>query len=168
MGLSKKTKIFYFSYCFPHNMKCPYCNHSKNKVVDKRETENDIVTRRRRECLACGKRFTTYERIESLGLTILKKDGRKETFDVDKVEKGILKACEKRPVSLEDIRKIVRDIEFHLKNKETTEISSSLIGRMVMTRLKRLDKVAYIRFASVYKDFKDPEEFQEELKKLSK
>ena len=168
MELSKKQRFFIFHAIFDIIMKCPYCNNTKNKVVDKRETENEIVTRRRRECLACGKRFTTYERIESLGLTILKKDGRKETFDVNKVEKGILKACEKRPVSLEDIRKIVRDIEFHLKNKETTEISSSLIGRMVMTRLKRLDKVAYIRFASVYKDFKDPEEFQEELKKLSK
>ena len=148
-------------------MKCPYCNSTKNKVVDKRETENDIATRRRRECLMCGKRFTTYERIESLDLTILKKDGRKEKFEVEKIEKGILKACEKRPVSLENIRKIVRDIEFHLKNKETTEVPSSLVGRMVMTRLKRLDKVAYIRFASVYKDFKDPEEFQEELKKIS-
>jgi len=137
-------------------------------VVDKRETENDITTRRRRECLICGKRFTTYERIESLDLTIRKKDGRKERFEIEKIEKGILKACEKRPVSLENIRKIVKDIEFHLKNKETTEISSSLIGRMVMTRLKRLDKVAYIRFASVYKDFKDPYEFQEEFEKLSK
>jgi len=164
--VSKKQRFFIFHGVFPVNMKCPYCNKSKNKVIDKRETENDIATRRRRECLVCGKRFTTYERIESIDLTIIKKDGRKEKFEIEKIEKGILKACEKRPVSLEDIRKIVRDIEFHLKNKDTTEISSSLIGRMVMTRLKRLDKVAYIRFASVYKDFKDPEEFQEELQKL--
>jgi len=148
-------------------MKCPFCDNIETKVVDKRETENDIVTRRRRECLSCGKRFTTYERIESVSLIIIKKDGKKEPFDRNKLERGIMKACEKRPVSLETIKNIVSDIEFHLKNKESTEIPSSLIGRMVMVRLKKLDKVSYIRFASVYKDFKDPEEFQEELKRLT-
>ncbi len=148
-------------------MNCPFCD-SKTKVLDKRETEADTATRRRRECLDCGKRFTTYERIESAVLIVRKKDGRREEFDKNKLEKGILRACEKRPVSLEDIKKMVTEIEYHLKNKESTEVSYSLIGRLIMTRLKKLDKVSYIRFASVYKDFKDPEEFQEELDKLVK
>ena len=148
-------------------MNCPFCD-SKTKVLDKRETEADTATRRRRECLDCGKRFTTYERIESAVLIVRKKDGRREEFDKNKLEKGILRACEKRPVSLEDIKKMVTEIEYHLKNKESTEVSYSLIGRLIMTRLKKLDKVSYIRFASVYKDFKDPEEFQEELDRLVK
>ena len=148
-------------------MNCPFCD-SKTKVLDKRETEADTATRRRRECLDCGKRFTTYERIESAVLIVRKKDGRREEFDKNKLEKGILRACEKRPVSLEDIKKMVTEIEYHLKNKESTEVSYSLIGRLIMTRLKKLDKVSYIRIASVYKDFKDPEEFQEELDKLVK
>ena len=147
-------------------MKCPYCNSFKSKVVDKRETENKKVTRRRRECLDCKKRFTTYERISSVNLKIIKKNGKKEDFDRKKLKGGLLKACEKRDVSLKEIEDLVSDIETHIKNKSTIEISSSLIGRLVMSRLKKLDKVAYIRFASVYRDFKDPEEFQEELNKL--
>lgn len=149
-------------------MKCPYCNNPDTKVVDKRETENDIATRRRRECLACEKRFTTYERIESVTLVVIKKDGKREQFDRAKLEKGILRACEKRPVGAEQIEEAISEIESILRNKNTTEIPSSFIGRLVMSRLKKIDKVAYIRFASVYKDFKDPEEFQEELNRLIK
>jgi transcriptional repressor NrdR len=149
-------------------MKCPYCGSPETKVVDKRETENLDVTRRRRECLGCSKRFTTYERIESVSIFVVKKDRRKELFDRNKLEKGITKACEKRPVSAEQIKSIASDIEQQLRAKESTEINSSTIGKMVMMKLKKIDKVAYIRFASVYKDFKDPEEFQEELKKLKR
>ncbi|MBT3721006.1 transcriptional repressor NrdR [archaeon] len=149
-------------------MKCPYCGSLKTKVVDKRETEKDKATRRRRECLDCEKRFTTYERIEFISLTVIKKNGNIVPFEREKIIKGIIKACEKRDVSLKDIETIVSDIEFHIKNKSTTNIPSSLIGRMVMSRLKKLDKVSYIRFASVYRDFKDPEEFAEELNKLGK
>jgi transcriptional repressor NrdR len=147
-------------------MKCPYCGRLETKVVDKRETENDVVTRRRRECLSCSKRFTTYERIESVALIVIKKDGRREQFDRAKIEKGILKASEKRSISANTVKEIVSDIELFLRNKDTTEIPSYLIGRLVMSRLKKLDKVAYIRFASVYKDFTDPEKFQKELKRL--
>jgi len=149
-------------------MKCPYCSFEENRVVDKRSTDSGAVTRRRRECLKCRKRFTTYERIESVTMIVLKKDGTREQFDRSKIERGILKATEKRPVSAESVREIIEDIESHLKNRMKTEIPSSLIGRMVMSRLKRYDKVAYIRFASVYKDFNDAGEFQEELKKLAK
>jgi len=149
-------------------MICPFCSSEKNKVVDKRETENNTATRRRRECLDCEKRFTTYERIETFSIKIIKKDGKKESFDKEKIQRGIIKACEKRPVSLEEINKIVSEIDSIIKNKESAEIPSSYIGRLVMNRLKKLDKVSYIRFASVYKDFKDPEEFQEALNKLVK
>ncbi len=149
-------------------MKCPFCGNRETKVVDKRETENLEATRRRRECLFCKKRFTTYERIEAATLIVIKKDGRREPFDINKLERGILKACEKRNVSVEAIKQMISEIEHNLKNKDTTEIQSSLIGRLIMAKLKKLDKVAYIRFASVYKDFKDPEEFQEELKRITK
>jgi transcriptional repressor NrdR len=149
-------------------MKCPFCSYKETQVVDTRETDGCEVTRRRRECLSCEKRFTTYERIESVSLIIIKKDGRREPFESSKIERGILKACEKRPVSTETIKNIVKEIEISLKSKETTEIASSQIGKLVMGKLKKIDKVAYIRFASVYKDFKDPEEFQEELKKIGR
>ncbi|MEM3373744.1 MAG: transcriptional regulator NrdR [Candidatus Woesearchaeota archaeon] len=149
-------------------MKCPYCGYLETKVVDKRETQNNEITRRRRECLSCKKRFTTYEKSELIQLIVIKKDGRKEPYDLSKIEKGILKACEKRPITIDTIKNMLMDIDYNLKNKGTTEISSSYIGKLVMNKLKKLDKVAYIRFASVYKDFKDPEEFEEELKKLTK
>ena len=145
-------------------MICPYCSSDKNKVVDKRPTESDTATRRRRECIDCEKRFTTYERIETFSISIM----RKEPFDIEKVQRGILRACEKRPVSLEEIDKITSEVDSIIKNKESTNIHSSYIGRLVMSRLKKLDKVSYIRFASVYKDFKDPEEFQEALNRLVK
>ncbi len=147
-------------------MRCPFCKRSKTKVNDKRSCEENTVVRRRRECLKCKKRFTTYEKMEGIALTVLKKDGRKEYFDKNKIEQGMLKACEKRPVSLEEIRKAVAEIERNLLNKGAAEIKSAVIGKLVLGRLKRIDKVSYIRFASVYKDFKGPEEFQKELWKL--
>ena len=149
-------------------MKCPYCHSPETKVVDKRELKDLSTTRRRRECLSCKKRFTTYERIETVMLTVVKKDGSKETFDGLKIERGVMKASEKRPITPEQIKEISSDIESTLLNKDTTEISSALIGRMVMTRLKRLDKVSYIRFASVYKEFNDPEEFSDAIKDIKK
>ena len=145
-------------------MKCPYCSHSETKVIDSRETED--ITRRRRECLNCTKRFTTYERVESVNLVIIKKDLRRESYDRDKLKRGLIKACEKRPVSHDDVEKIVDKIESKLKSLNTTEIKSTIIGEEVMRSLKKLDKVAYIRFASVYKDFKDISDFKEELKWL--
>lgn len=147
-------------------MKCPFCPSIETKVVDKRETEEQSITRRRRECLKCAKRFTTYERIEMSNILVIKKDGKREQFDREKVKKGIIKACEKRNVSMEDIDNIINDIEQKLRNLETTEVKSSLIGEFVVKRLKKLDKVAYIRFASVYKDFEDIESFKEAIEQL--
>ena len=149
-------------------MKCPYCNNKETKVLDKRETEDLSVTRRRRECLKCKKRFTTYERPEALEVVIVKKDGRRERFDRHKLLTGILKACEKRPVSMEKIENVVDDIEADLRGKGESEIASKRLGQMVMKKLKSLDKVAYIRFASVYREFEDLERFEEELEKLTK
>ncbi|RMF06143.1 transcriptional repressor NrdR [Candidatus Woesearchaeota archaeon] len=147
-------------------MKCPYCSSSDIKVVDKRDTEDGKSIRRRRECLNCGKRFTTYERVDMINLIVVKKDGRREQFDRDKLKLGIIRACEKRPVSADKIESIVSDIEARLRNDESIEISSERIGELVMSRLKRIDKVAYIRFASVYREFADLEEFEKELAKL--
>ena len=149
-------------------MKCPYCNNKETKVLDKRETEDLSVTRRRRECLKCKKRFTTYERPEALEVVIVKKDGRRERFDRHKLLTGILKACEKRPVSMEKIENVVDDIEADLRGKGESEIASKRLGQMVMKKLKSLDKVAYIRFASVYREFEDLESFEEELERLQK
>ncbi|MBW2999603.1 transcriptional regulator NrdR [Candidatus Woesearchaeota archaeon] len=148
-------------------MKCPYCSCDETKVVDKRETSDLAVTRRRRECLKCSKRFTTYERAE-LGLMIIKKDNTRTDFDREKLKKGIQKACEKRPISPEQIDAIVDKIENDIRNLDTTEVKSSFIGNRVMSRLKSLDKVAYIRFASVYREFGDIESFGKEIEKLSK
>ncbi len=147
-------------------MKCPYCSSEELKVVDKRDSEEKSVWRRR-ECLKCGKRFTTYERIESVELVVIKKDGQRTRFDRSKVKNGILKACEKRPVTNEMIEKMVDEIEAELRGEDGIEIPSKKIGELVMRKLKRTDKVAYIRFASVYREFEDIESFQEELKKLS-
>ena len=149
-------------------MKCPFCQSIDTKVVDKRDTDDATVTRRRRECLICEKRFTTYERVEMSNILVIKKDGKREQFDREKVKKGIIRACEKRDVTMEDIDNIVNYVEQRLRNKETTEIRSKVIGELVMTRLKKLDKVAYIRFASVYKDFEDVESFKEAVEKLVK
>ncbi len=139
--------------------------NSELKVIDKRESDEKSI-RRRRECLKCGKRFTTYERIESADLVVVKKDGRRERFDRNKLKSGILKACEKRPVTNETMEKIIDEIESDLRNQDDVEIPSKRIGQLVMRKLKKLDKIAYIRFASVYRDFQDVESFEKEVKIL--
>lgn len=145
-------------------MKCPYCE-GETHVIDKRES-SEFITRRRRECLKCKKRFTTYERIESKNVMILKKDKRREPFNRDKVKAGIIRACEKRPVSLDEIEKVVNEIEARLREEGTNEIPSKLVGELIMKKLKKLDKIAYIRFASVYRDFKDVDEFKDAIKEF--
>jgi len=147
-------------------MRCPYCLNENTKVVDKRDSENS--TRRRRECLKCAKRFTTHERVEQVDLILVKKNGERERYDRDKIKIGLVKACEKRPVSVDEIDDTVDKIETELRKLNSTEIPSSKVGNVVIKYLKRLDKVSYIRFASVYKDFKDVEEFEKELKNLLK
>ncbi len=149
-------------------MKCPYCNSIDHRVIDKRGTPDLKSIRRRRECLKCKKRFTTYERIEQIDLFIIKKDGRREPFNREKLKTGFIKACEKRPISHESIEKVLNEIELMLRRRKKTEISSKEIGGLVMKKLKRLDKVAYIRFASVYMDFQDIKSFENELKSLKK
>ena len=146
-------------------MRCPYCEHDDTKVIDKRDSEN--FARRRRECLKCEKRFTTYERPE-INLIVIKKDDRREPFSREKLKDGIVKACEKRPVSQEAIDELVDDIEIRLRKLNSTEIPSSKIGEIVMKKLHKLDKVAYIRFASVYRSFESPKEFEKEVKLLKK
>lgn len=146
-------------------MKCPFCQFEETKVVDKRDV--DSLTRRRRECLKCEKRFTTYERVE-LDLKVIKKDGSRQPFDVEKIKKGVEKACEKRQISSDQIEKIVSEIESKIyKVANGKEIESKKIGEIVMEKLKKLDKIAYIRFASVYREFADIEDFKEELKNLA-
>jgi transcriptional repressor NrdR len=149
-------------------MKCPFCSHDDSKVMDKRETPDGKSTRRRRECLKCGKRFTTYERIETTDIMVVKKDNRREAFDREKIRRGVLKACEKRPVSSEQVEALIDKVEAEIRKKGKPEISSTAIGDIVMKRMKGLDKVAYIRFASVYREFTDIETFQKELRKLLK
>ena len=149
-------------------MKCPFCRHPKTRVVDKRNLEGLDTIRRRRECLSCGRRFSTYERIEWTGVSVIKKDGRRESFDRDKLLAGLLKACEKRPISREEIEKRVSGIEAELYNYGSREVPAQVIGELVMDRLKDLDKVAYIRFASVYREFTDLKSFEKELKTLKK
>lgn len=147
-------------------MRCLFCGHMESKVIDSRSTEEGNTIRRRRECLECGKRFTTYEKIETIPMIVIKKDGVRETFDRDKVLNGILRACEKRPVSLSDIEKVIDDIESKLYNMLEREVTSERIGEMVMERLKDLDDIAYVRFASVYRQFKDINSFMDELAKI--
>ncbi|MBI3026957.1 transcriptional repressor NrdR [Candidatus Woesearchaeota archaeon] len=149
-------------------MKCPYCNYAETQVIDTRETESLEVTRRRRECLKCNKRFTTYERVEEADIIVVKKDGKRERFERQKVLNGILKACEKRSIPLEKIEKVVDDVESDLRKRDSVEVESKIIGELVMKKLKTLDKVAYIRFASVYREFEDLDRFEEELEKLQK
>lgn len=149
-------------------MKCPYCGSNDTKVIDKRETEEDLVTRRRRECLKCQKRFTTYERVDLADIMVIKKDKSRETFDREKLRNGIVKACEKRPVSKEQVDAVVDKIEIKIRNMDSTEVDSKKIGELVVKELKKLDKVAYIRFASVYRAFEDIGEFEKEVKSLKK
>lgn len=147
-------------------MNCPFCNHLQDKVVDSRESREGDVVRRRRECLGCGRRFTTYERIDEIPYMVIKKDGRREKFDRQKVLSGLLKACEKRPVAMGRLAEIVNDVEAKLMDSAERELSTTEIGEMLMERLRSLDKVAYVRFASVYRDFQDEEAFFTELKSL--
>ena len=149
-------------------MKCPYCHHMESKVVDSRYTEEHTVIRRRRECLDCEERFTTYERIEDNPLRVIKKNGEREFFDRNKIMSGLLKACEKRPVSRNELENMINDIKSNLKNKMKQEVTSKLIGEMVMNKLKEIDEVAYVRFASVYRQFKDVNKFKQELDRLLK
>ena len=145
-------------------MNCPFCAHTKSKVTDKRNSPESI--RRRRECLKCKKRFTTYERIERREFYVIKKDGRREKFSGEKLQKGVEKAFEKRPVSIEKISKMLNEIEEQIRKKGKKEINSSIIGNLVSKKIKRLDKVAYIRFASVYRDFEDVKDFKEVIKEV--
>lgn len=147
-------------------MKCPYCGYNESKVVDSRPTDEEAAIRRRRECEKCGKRFTTYEKVEGLPLIVVKKDGSREVYQRNKIINGLLRACQKRPVSVSQIEALVDDIEKELYNSMEKEIDSKKIGEMVMDRLRKIDDVAYVRFASVYRQFKDINTFLEELHKL--
>lgn len=147
-------------------MNCPFCNFHETKVVDSRPTDEGQAIRRRRECLRCLKRFTTYEKMEKTPLIVIKKDGNRQLFDRNKILNGILKACEKRPVPLTKIEELVDEIEKDLYNSMEKEVTSEMIGQMVMNKLKEVDEVSYVRFASVYRQFKDINTFMEELKKL--
>ncbi len=147
-------------------MKCPFCGYKEDKVVDSREGRDGEIIRRRRECLYCRRRFTTYERIEDILPVVIKKDGRREPFDRSKILNGLKKACEKRPVSMEALDEIVSRIEKKIQEMGEKEIPSSVIGEEVMRELHELDEVAYVRFASVYREFKDINQFMEELKEL--
>ena len=149
-------------------MKCPYCNYEETQVIDSRDTENLETTRRRRECTKCNKRFTTYERVEEADIVVVKKDGSRQRFERQKLLNGILEACEKRQIPLEKIEKIVDEVESDLRKMDTVEVDSKTIGRIAMRKLRSLDKVAFLRFASVYLEFDDIERFQEELEKLQK
>ncbi len=147
-------------------MKCPFCGYKEDKVVDSRATAENSAVRRRRECLKCGKRFTTYEYIEEVSLMVIKKDGRREPFDRKKILAGIMKACEKRPVSIEKMEEVIGQVERVIQKKSDREVSSSRVGELIMEKLKALDDVAYVRFASVYRQFKDVGQFMEELKDI--
>lgn len=147
-------------------MKCPYCNHETTEVLETRDSEDLAVTRRRRTCTKCEKRFTTYERLESVPLTVIKKDERRETFDREKLKRGIWRASGKTTIKADDVDRIVDEVERELIGGDTTEVTSKKIGELVAKRLKKLDKVAYIRFASVFRRFVDVEDFEREVKKL--
>lgn len=149
-------------------MKCPYCSNSDTRVVDSRPAEDGTSIRRRRSCDACGKRFTTYEKVETIPLIIIKKDNTREQYNRRKIENGVLRACYKRPVPAEEIEQMTDRIETGIFSLEEKEISSSVIGEMVMDELKEIDEVAYVRFASVYREFKDVNTFMDELKKILK
>ncbi|MDH3253866.1 MAG: transcriptional regulator NrdR [Acidobacteriota bacterium] len=147
-------------------MKCPFCAELKDRVVDSRESRDGHAVRRRRECMACGRRFTTYEEIEDIPFRVVKKDGSRQDFDRRKLLLGLHKACEKRPVAARDLQEIINTVEHRLHEQEEREMTTTEIGRMVMIRLKELDQIAYVRFASVYRKFEDLDAFMEELNKL--
>ena len=149
-------------------MKCPFCGYTESKVVDSRPTDEDARIRRRRECLSCTRRFTTYEVIETVPIVVVKQDGSREEFDHDKLLRGMLRACEKRPVSVQTLENAVRDIEAQIQNSLDREVAASQIGEYAMDALKKIDEVAYVRFASVYRHFKDISSFQEAIAQLLK
>ncbi len=149
-------------------MKCPYCNVPESKVIDSRASDNGASIRRRRECISCKRKFTTYERVENMVMMVIKKDGSRQSFDRNKIANGIRRACEKRPVTATQIEEAVNSIEMQVYNKFSKEISTIDIGELVMDKLKELDDVAYVRFASVYRQFKDLNTFVDELQKLLK
>lgn len=147
-------------------MKCPFCSKDGTRVIDSRPADDNSSIRRRRLCDSCGKRFTTYEKMETIPIIVIKKDNNRETYDHSKVEKGILRACHKRPIALKEINALIDDIEMEIFNREEREVASSVIGEIIMDKLKDLDSVAYVRFASVYREFKDVNTFMDELKKI--
>ncbi|MGL5087705.1 MAG: transcriptional regulator NrdR [Clostridium sp.] len=147
-------------------MKCPFCSFEESKVVDSRSTEDNTTIRRRRECLSCGKRYTTYEKVEDIPILVVKRDLTREIFNREKVVNGLIIACQKRPVSRRQIESIAEDIEKTISNKMLTEVETQHIGEMVMDRLKKIDEISYVRFASVYRQFKDINTFLEEIKNL--
>ena len=147
-------------------MKCPFCSHENTRVIDSRPAEDNNSIRRRRVCDECGKRFTTYEKIETIPLIIIKKDNNREAYDRSKIEAGVLRACHKRPISVNQINQLVDEVETEIFNREEREIPSGTIGELVMNKLKDLDAVAYVRFASVYREFKDVNTFMDELKSV--
>ena len=149
-------------------MKCPYCNEDDTKVIDSRPADDNCSIRRRRQCELCGKRFTTYEKLETMPLMVIKKDNSRETYDRSKIESGVIRSCHKRPVSTQQINAMIDDIENKIFNLEEKEVATSVIGELVMGSLKDLDEVAYVGFASVYREFKDVNTFMEELGKLLK
>lgn len=147
-------------------MQCPYCHNDDTNVLESRLTDDGAAMRRRRECVKCEKRFTTYERTEGVDIKVVKKDGRKEDFDREKLKKGVMKATWKRPIAMEQIEALLDEVEFLLRQKKSTEVKSWEVGNLVINRLKKLDPLAYLLFASVYRDFKDLEDFREEITKL--
>ena len=147
-------------------MKCPLCSHENTRVIDSRPADENNSIRRRRVCDECGKRFTTYEKVETIPLIVIKKDNNRETYDRSKIEAGVLRACHKRPISASQINQLIDSVETAVFNREEKEISSGIIGELVMNKLKDLDTVAYVRFASVYREFKDINTFMDELKKV--
>ncbi|MBC2578994.1 transcriptional regulator NrdR [Clostridium sp. DJ247] len=147
-------------------MKCPYCGYAESKVVDSRSTEDNASIRRRRECLSCNKRYTTYEKIENVPILVIKKNMNREYFDRTKIINGLIKACQKRPVSRQQIEDVANEVEKKINNQMLTEVNSDYIGEMIMENLKQLDEVSYVRFASVYRQFKDINTFMEEIKNL--
>ena len=149
-------------------MKCPFCNESDTKVIDSRPADDNSSIRRRRQCESCGKRFTTYEKLETMPLMVIKKDNSREAYDRSKIEAGILHSCHKRPVSTQQINALVDEVENEIFNMEEKEVATAAIGEIVMDKLKALDEVAYVRFASVYREFKDVNTFMDELKKMLK
>ncbi len=149
-------------------MLCPFCAHLEDKVIDSRESKEGNNIRRRRECLSCQKRFTTYERIEEIPFMVVKKDGRRERFDRQKILNGLLKACEKRPIPIPKLAELVDQVENEMMNEPERELSSTAIGEILISKLKELDKIAYVRFASVYRDFQDEEAFFNEIRRLIK